>query len=189
MDYDDFLSLIKQRRSIRRFKPDPIPDGVVDRILEAARWAPSCGNSQPWELIAVKRQSIRDKIVRIIDDDYEAEGREPPAGPAQAQLFIVVCANPENKPPARFGRMVDSMFYSSLGNAFMYMAMAVTALGLGAQLVSHAAVPAVEGDIKELLGIPPSWEIFDMLAVGYPDIEPKPRSMRSFDEIVHYDLY
>ena len=83
MDYDDFLSLIKQRRSIRRFKPDPIPDDVVDKILEAARWAPSCGNSQPWELIAVKRKSVRDEIVRIMDDDYRAEGKEPPAGPAR----------------------------------------------------------------------------------------------------------
>jgi nitroreductase len=81
------------------------------------------------------------------------------------------------------------MFYSSLGNAFIYMAMAVTALGLGAQWVSRVAASAVEGNVKELLGIPPSWEIFDMLAVGYPDIEPKPRSMRSFDEVVHYDLY
>jgi nitroreductase len=81
------------------------------------------------------------------------------------------------------------MFYSTLGNAILYMAMAVTSLGLGAQWVSHIADPAVDGNIKELLGIPTTWEIFDMLAVGYPDVEPQPRSMRSFGEVVHYDLY
>ena len=189
MDYDDLLGLIKQRRSIRRFKPDPIPDDIVNKILEVSRWAPSCGNSQPWEIVAVKRQSVRDEIVRILNDDYAAKGKESPAGPAQAQLFIIVCANPENKPPARLGNQVNSMFYSTLGNAILYMAMAVTSLGLGAQWVSHIADPAVDGNIKELLGIPTTWEIFDMLAVGYPDVEPQPRSMRSFGEVVHYDLY
>ena len=189
MDYDSLLDLIKQRRSIRRFKPDPIPDDIVDKILETARWAPSCGNSQPWEIVAVKRQTVRDEIVRILNDDYEAKGKEPPAGPAQAQLFIIVCANPENKPPEWLGNQVNSMFYSTLGNAFLYMTMAVTALGLGSQWVSHIADPAVDGNIKELLGIPTTFEIFDMLAIGYPDVEPQARSMRSFDEVVHYDLY
>ena len=189
MDYDGLLALVKQRRSIRRFKPDPIPDDIIDKILEVARWAPSCGNSQPWEIVAVKKQTVRDEIVRILNDDYVAKGKEPPAGPAQAQLFIIVCANPENKPPAWLGNQVNSMFYSTLGNAFLYMTVAVTSLGLGSQRVSHIAAPSVEGDIKELLGIPTTWEIFDMLAVGYPDVEPQPRSMRSFDEVLHYDFY
>ena len=189
MDYHELLELIEQRRSIRRFKSDPIPDNVVDKILEVARWAPSCGNSQPWEIIAVKKQTVRDEILRIMNDDYEVKGKAPPAGPAQAQLLIIVCANPENKPPAHLGNQVNSMFYSTLGNAFLYMTMAVTALGLGAQWVSHVADPSVEGDIKELLGIPTTWEIFDMLAVGYPDVKPQARSMRSFDEVVHYDFY
>jgi nitroreductase len=189
MDYDDFYGLIKTRRSIRRFKPDPIPDDIVDKILEVARWAPSCRNSQPWEIVAVKKQTIGDEIVRIMSDDYAANGKEPPAGPAQAQLFIIVCSNPENKPPTELGHLADSMFYSSLGNAFLYMAMAVTTLGLGAQWVSRIGNLAVEGDIKELLGIPASWEIFDMLAVGYPDAEPKTKLTRSFDEVVHNNLY
>jgi nitroreductase len=189
MDYDDLLGLVKQRRSIRRFKPDPIPDDIVDKILEVARWAPSCGNSQPWEIIAVKQRSVRDEIIKILNDDYKERGKEPPAGPAQAQLFIVVCSNPENKPPSRLGQMVNSMFYSSLGNAFLYMTMAVTTLGLGAQWVSYIANLPIEGDIKQLLGIPPAWEIFDMLAIGYPNVEPKPRSMRTFEEVVHYDIF
>jgi nitroreductase len=189
MDYGDLYELVKKRRSVRRFKPDPIPDDIVDKILEVARWAPSCRNSQPWEIIAVKRKTIRDEIVRIMNDSYIDNGKEPPSGPSQAQLFIIVCSNPENKPSAELGVMANSMFYSSLGNAFLYMAMAVTALGLGAQWVSRVANPSVNGGIKELLGIPSSWEIFDMLAVGYPDVEPKPRAMKSFEEVVHNDLF
>ena len=51
MDYEGFLELIKARRSTRRFKPDPVPDDVIDRIVEAGRWAPSGFNQQPWELL------------------------------------------------------------------------------------------------------------------------------------------
>ena len=58
MDYESLLELIKKRRSIRGFKPDPIPDKYVDKIIEAARWAPSGANSQPWEFIVIKKQGI-----------------------------------------------------------------------------------------------------------------------------------
>ena len=58
MQYDDFLSLAKQRRTIRRFKPDPIPDEYVDKIIEAARWAPSGLNQQPWEFVVVRTRRL-----------------------------------------------------------------------------------------------------------------------------------
>jgi nitroreductase len=57
MNYEDFLELAKKRRSIRRFKSDPIPDEYIGKIIEAARWAPSGGNSQPWEFIVIKKRS------------------------------------------------------------------------------------------------------------------------------------
>ncbi len=56
MNYENLLELVKERRSIRKFKPDPIPDEYVDKIIEAARWAPSGGNSPPWEFIVIKKQ-------------------------------------------------------------------------------------------------------------------------------------
>jgi len=71
MDYEGFLELVKQRRSIRSFKPEPIPDGDVDKIIEAARWAPSGANSQPWEFIVVKKPELRDRIVQFYQQDRE----------------------------------------------------------------------------------------------------------------------
>ena len=50
MDYDSLLKLVKNRRSMRKFKPEPIPDEYVDKIIEVARWAPSGANSQTWQL-------------------------------------------------------------------------------------------------------------------------------------------
>ncbi len=67
MDYDSLLELLKNRRSIRRFKLDPVPDEYVDKIIEAARWAPSGFNSQPWEFVVVRKQELKDRIVQLID--------------------------------------------------------------------------------------------------------------------------
>ena len=63
MDYDSLLELVKERRSIRRFKPDPIPDNFIDKIIEVARHAPSGFNMQPWEFVVVKKPELREKIV------------------------------------------------------------------------------------------------------------------------------
>lgn len=62
MDYDALLELVKNTRSIRRFKSDPIPDEYIDKIIEVARWAPSGFNQQPWEFIAVRKPELRKKI-------------------------------------------------------------------------------------------------------------------------------
>jgi nitroreductase len=54
MQIDDFLELVKSRRSIRVFKPDPVPRETIEKILEAARWAMSGANGQPWEFVVVQ---------------------------------------------------------------------------------------------------------------------------------------
>ena len=61
MEYEDFLGLVKTRKSVRRYKSEPVPDEVLEKILEAARQAPSAGNSQPWEFVVVKDPENRKK--------------------------------------------------------------------------------------------------------------------------------
>ncbi len=204
MDYENLLELIKKRRTIRKFRSGPIPDEYVDKIIEAARWAPSGGNSQPWEFIVVKKQELRNKIIELIGEGYgslEAKmeaTREPelrfhfaPPGFVRAPVFIILCGNPRTKEtyPVAAQARGDSIFNSSLANAFLYMQLAVTSLGLGAQWVSAIAVPYVQYLTKKLLGIPMEMEFYDMMAVGYPDMEPGPRLVRAREEMVHYDYY
>jgi nitroreductase len=69
------------------------------------------------------------------------------------------------------------------------MTLVATTLGLGSQWVSATATPYVQSIIKDLLKIPKELEIYDMLAVGYPDFEPKPRLVRAKEEMIHYDYY
>jgi nitroreductase len=61
MDYEPLLSLIKKRRSIRKYKPEPVPLETVMKVLEAARWAPSGDNSQPWEFVVVRDKDKKNR--------------------------------------------------------------------------------------------------------------------------------
>lgn len=209
MDYEALMELIKNTRSIRRFRPEPIPDDYVDKIIEAGRWAPSAGNSQPWEFIVVKKQELKDSIVEIIMEQNVVSAkmeltREPEqrfhgqAGPPErlyyrdAPVFIIVCGDPRTKDAYPLNIVLqrgETMFLSSLASAFLYMHMAATALGLGSQWVSSTGNPFAQSLIKELLGIPRELVLYDMLAVGYPAVEPTPRFMRAKEEVVHYDCY
>ncbi len=204
MNYDSLLELVIKRRSIRKLKPDPIPDELVDNIIEVARWAPSGANSQPWEFIVIKKQELRDRIIELINEQNSLMGkievvREPELRfkrsllvDTRAPVFIIVCGDTRTVdayPLATALQRGHSHFVSGLANAFLYMSLAGTALGLGTQWVSAIAHHYVQSFIKDLLGVPKEIEFYDMLAVGYPDMEPKPRFVRAREEIVHYDYY
>ncbi len=204
MNYEDFLKLVKQRRSSRRFKPDPIPDEYVDKIIEAARWAPSGANSQPWEFIVVKKQELKDRIIELIKEHVQLSHkmelvREPelrfphnPGGYDHAPVFIILCGDPRTNDAFPLNTVLNrgqANFVSGLASAFLYMQLAATSLGLGAQWVSAIASSYVQSFTKDLLGIPKEIEVYEMMALGYPDTEPKPRLVRAKEEMVHYDYY
>ena len=71
MDYPELLELLKTRRSIRAFTSYPVPDEMVDKVIEAARWAPSGANSQPWEFIVIRNQETKDRMAGIVRDQME----------------------------------------------------------------------------------------------------------------------
>lgn len=210
MNYDSFLELVRTRRTIRSFKPDPVPHEYVEKIIEAARWAPSGANSQPWELVVVEKKELRDGIVKIFDEGdalayrmeqtREPEMRvpvfaEPPKAPASfaiAPVFIIICGDPRTRIayPIRDGiNRGQSIYTSSLANTCLYMMLAAATLGLGTRWVTATGIPFEQCLIKELLGIPQELEIYDTVIIGYPDSEPKPRPRKSVAEIAHHDHY
>ncbi len=209
MDYQGLLELIKKRRSIHRFKPEPIPDEYVEKIIEAAHWAPSGANSQPWEFIVIKKKELRDRIVALVKEQRELSRRmeltreqdmrmptveKPPAqfGWQDAPVCIILCGDPRTReayPLSAFYSLRDSIFASSLASAFLYMHLAATSLGLGSQWVTSIAHPFVQSQLKLLLEIPKELDIYDMMAVGYPAEQRRPRFVREKDEMVHYDRF
>jgi len=209
MDYDAFLELAKRRRSTRSFKPDPVPDEHVERIIETARFAPSGANSQPWEFIVIKDKETKEKIVALVaeqaepgrkvevarDADLRFPGTQGPArepGYKHAPVFILLCGDPRTKEAYPLFTTLtrgDSHFTSGLASAFVYMALAATALGLGSQWVSATGGPLVKPLLKQFLDIPPGLDVYDMLAIGYPASAPNERFVRERAEMVHYDRF
>ena len=208
MDIDSIIDLLKSRRSIRAYKPDPIPDEFVQKIIEAARWAPSGGDSQPWEFIVIKKKEIKDRIADLFLESIkpyrqaeltrekelripalEMEMREP--GFKSAPVFILLCGDPRTNeafPLTVYQKLAAEVFTSNLASAFLCMHLAAKSLGLGSQWVS-AAGGVMEDNLKKLLNIPKEFKIYDMMAVGYPAYQLGPRSPRKIDEMTHYEQY
>jgi nitroreductase len=197
MNYEDFLELVKKRRSIRKFKSDRIPDEYIDKIIEAARWAPSGGNSQPWEFIVIKKKEFRDRIAEIAQEQYGITHqmemlREPKLRFATAPIFILPCGDTRTKeiyPKSMAMTIGDSIFITTMANALIYMILAANTLGLGAQQVSVIETPFAQAQIKALLKIPRELMVYELLVIGYPDMEPPGKTVRDRNEMVHYDFF
>jgi nitroreductase len=210
MDYDSFLELVKSRRTIRRFRSDPLPDEYVDRIIEAARWAPSGFNMQPWEFVVIKDKKLKDTIVQWVHDYHKLimkteSAREPwqrvPQRPSRdpemdyrnAPVFILLLGDTRTNKGLPTSMRYDAerlraIYTSSLANAYLYMALAAQTLGLASEWVSSVATAYPHCLIKDLLGIPPELEIYDMMALGYPAYKLGPRKlMRDRQKMVQHD--
>lgn len=215
MDYAGLLELVKERRTRREFKTDPIPDEYVDQIIEVARWAPAGFNTQPWEFVVIKKPELREKIVKMVDeyrgsDFFEFETtREPETGaPWQpdplgeqrefaldnAPVFILLFGDTRVQrglPMAvRWNyQKCETIWHASMANAFLYMLLAANTLGLACCWVSAVQIPLLHCKIKHLLGIPEVYELHDMMAVGYPAGKVVKKLMRPREEMVHYDEF
>jgi nitroreductase len=188
--YDCFLELVRKRRTIRYFKPDPVPDEHITRIIEAARWAPSGFHTQPWEFVVVRKKEIRDKIVAILAPPLQPAGAKEV--PQPAPVFIILLADWRAKVGLPDGArasesLTHDIYISSLAGAFLLMHLAATALGLASKWYSSVSAPKTQRLIKEIIGIPAELTIYDMICVGYPARPAVPKIIRELDDMVHYD--
>ncbi len=195
--YDCLLELVQKRRTIRQFKPDPLPDEYITRIIEVARWAPSAFHTQPWEFVVIRNPEIKNQIVTVLEQ-HGPPLKDPAKKDIQrnsfrdAPVFILLLCDwraraglpgrmPENQ------KQVAGHYSSSLANAFLSMQLAATALGLASQWYSATSRPEAETAIKKIIGIPESLTIYDMMVLGYEAAPPNPKIVRDISDIVHYD--
>lgn len=209
MEYEPLLQLLKARRSVRSFTNDPITDDVVDKVIEAARWAPSGANSQPWEFIVIREQGTKDQMAGWAKEyqqlGHKAELTRPeelrwpsaarpvsdPVFKKTPVLILVIGDTRVSKsfPLIAYLERQESNFVSGLAGAFLCMTLAATSLGLGCHWASMVGSPYPSARIRDLLGIPESYRIYDMLGLGYPAMEPKPRLVRDREAMTHYERY
>jgi nitroreductase len=210
MDYDDFLSLVKKRRSYWHFCPDPVPEADIEKIVDAARYAPSAFNSQPWEFVVISEQSLRDRITGLIAEGMPAP---PPASPPAAgaagsdagrpakdplgfrtaPVFILVLGDTRVRsfgPPhtRTDDKRWQDLLVTSLAAAYEHMHLAAASLGLGTRWVSAVAHPPIDRQIKDLLHIPREMTVYEMMGVGHSDFEPQPKRLRPLTEVMHFGV-
>jgi 5,6-dimethylbenzimidazole synthase len=165
------------RRDVRRFRPDPVPDEVLVRILDAAHHAGSVGFMQPWNFLVVRSLEVRRKIFEVFDrenaraaDNYSGDRRSlydslKLQGILDAPLNLAVTCDRSRGGPHVLGRntIVDTDMYSTCC-AIQNLWLAARAEGVGVGWVSIVDPLAV----KSLLSIPETVLLVGYLCVGYP---------------------
>jgi nitroreductase len=178
----DTLEAIKTRRSIRRYKPNPIDDKTLTQVLEAARWAPSWANTQCWRFIVVRSEVIKNELA----------GTLTPTNPAAnairtAPIAIVGCAE-LGKAGIYKGVITTNKgdwFMFDLGIAMENMCLAAHALGLGT--VHIGLFDAKKAEM--ILGVPEGYCVVEIIPLGYPDGEARITSRKELSEIVFHDKF
>ncbi|HEV8711686.1 MAG TPA: nitroreductase family protein [Candidatus Binatia bacterium] len=201
-------------RAVRRLRPDPIPDDVLRRALEAATWAPTGGNRQPWRVIVVKERGRKERLGALYADRwaafahmYRARLADLPAAArektermlgaadhlgahfAEAPVILIFCFNP--KEMAITDAKLDRV--SVVGGASIYTAvenllLACRAEGLGCVLTTLLC--ECEPQVRELLAIPEPWGTAAAIPIGYPVLRGHgPISRRPVEELAFVDSW
>jgi nitroreductase len=172
----DVFEAIRGRRSIRAFESREVPEELVERLIEAARWAPSAGNIQPWEFIIVRKQEIKRKL---------AEAALWQSFIEEAPVVIVVCAD-EVRSTQGYGMRGKTLYcIQDTAAAIQNIHLAAYSMGLGTCWVGAFR----EDEARKVLKTPAGIRPVAIIPVGYPAETPSPRSRRPLRQIVHYETF
>lgn len=172
----DVLEAIKSRRSIRAFKNQDVPAEIVEELIDAARWAPSAGNIQPWEFIIVQKPKIKRKLVEAALGQTFIE---------EAPVVIVVCADEEHSSQGYGVRGKTLYCIQDTAAAIQNIHLTAYSLGFGTCWVGAFR----EEETREILKIPRGIRPVAIIPVGYPAEVPRARSRKPISQIVHYETF
>jgi nitroreductase len=159
----DVLEAITARRSIRKYRAEPITETDLGKILEAARLAPSAGNKQPWRFVVVQDKNQKVHLANAAGDQSFLK---------DAAAIVVAAADPHIS--AKWHEK-DTMI------ALEHMVLAATSLGYGTCWIGSFDAD----EVKRLFKIPERMTIIALLPIGVPDEKPRPTPRRDFHEIFY----
>ncbi len=172
----ELFEAIQKRRSIRHYKKQPLPEGAVEKLVEAARLAPSAGNVQPYKLVIVKNEDIRQKL------STAAYGQKDVA---EVPVVFVVCAD-EKRASEGYGDRGKTL-YCIQDTAAVVQNILLTACSLGLGTCWIGAFK--EEDVKKIVNAPDEMRPVALIPVGVPDEAPAARSRRLLGEFVVTDTF
>jgi coenzyme F420-0:L-glutamate ligase / coenzyme F420-1:gamma-L-glutamate ligase len=195
---NDLHSFLRTRRSIRRFKPDIVPDSVIESILTTATFAPSAHHRQPWRFVVLRDLNTKTKLATAMAIDFQRdlEGDGLPFEKIQAQIkrskeritsapiAILLCldmSEMDSYPDKKRTKAEFRMTVQSVAAAGMQLLLATHAEGLGA--VWACWVLFAQETIQSILELPKTWEPQAMFFIGYPDVIPDARERKQLQDI------
>jgi len=163
----EFAQLIRQRYSVRSYKRDPVPDAVLDRVLEAARLAPTAANRQPFRVLVIRTEGRKEELGRLYRRPWFVE----------APLVIGVCCLPAEAWVRRDGKS-----YGDVDAAIVmdHLVLAATAEGLGTCWVANFDPAAA----REILALPAGVEPIAFSPLGYAADQPPERKRKPLTELL-----
>ncbi len=194
----ELRAFLRTRRSVRRFKPDAIPDFVLTDILQTAAYAPSAHNRQPWRFAVVTnlsvKQNLADEMAKEFQRELEADhvsadeinqratrSRERILSAPAIIILCVDMSDMDTYPDRRRKKAEYIMATQSAANAGMQLLLAAHAEGLGGVWVCSPLF--VQKTVQEVLSLPKSWEPQAMLFLGYPEKIPAARERKDIKEV------
>lgn len=176
----DLFEVVDKRRSIRRFKNEPVSTEHLRMILEAARLAPSGGNRQPWYFIVVKDQEMK----KALATSSQPSNQKIMLG---ADMIVALVSDPELEKAYHTSSICStrSWYQQDPMLAGEHIVLAATALGYGTCWMAGFN----DAEAKKILKIPEGLAAIALIAIGIPDETPRPRSLKAFKEMFFKDSY
>lgn len=176
----DFFEVVKERKSVRKFEKKEVPMDKINKMLDAARLAPSALNAQPWDFIVVIDHELKKKLRAVYDKARESMSLyKQDTSFVEDGTIIVACAH-----------MGTSRPIISTSLAMENLILAATALDFGSVIITAPVSRSVDREeIMELLKIPEDYKLVAFVVVGYSDENPKPKPKRDLGEIVHINTF
>jgi nitroreductase len=216
--YRLLMDILQHRSSVRRLKPDPIPEGYVEKIVEAGRWAMSGANSQPWEFIVVRDperkqalfqayQEVNTEYIFWMEQQRVAELRHPSyhiqgdpheqlrrrqssrAGWGQAPALIVVLGDGRRQWGTVMGGHTFGRGMSHLTDGLANCCMIMHLAAASLGLGSQWCTIHIQEPYKRILKVPDLLMLYLIIPVGYPDADPRPGVRRELSEMLHQEEY
>ncbi len=188
----DIFEAIKNRRSIRHYKPDPVDDKTVEKVLEAAHWAPSWGNQQCWRFVVVRdpktRSAIADTLAKVSVDSEWVENAA--AGSIRhAPVLIVVCAEKSGAGRSGDGALLNEKgeywYMFDIALAMQNLTLAAHALGLGTVIVGGFDVAKVE----KIIGVTGDCTAVTMTPLGIPSGKGQVSPRKKLSEVIFMEKF
>ena len=198
MRAEQLLSIVRMRRSVRVYKGGKVTEQQLATILEAARWAPSGANTQPWEFVVTRDRKKMKRVRQIYADEWKQRKLEDPVHykglkkdyVGDVSVLVLVCGDARTRQVYLTTRQPadrEKLFQASIANAVQQMMLAAACMNLGTVWVSVRE--EVEAELRALFHVPDELRLLWIMPIGHARNWPKAKPRRQAVAFTHWESY